>query len=79
MGISVKQHLGGNIDSVCMAVEIKVEKHALQYECLHLRLYIVLVGRYSRQDVHSDSLKTCQQGSYNTKGGRFLRRAVILV
>jgi hypothetical protein len=56
IGISVRQHFGGNIDSVCMAVVIKVAKHVGQYECVQLRLCIFLVGRSSRQEVHSDSL-----------------------
>lgn len=55
--ISVRQHFGGNIDSVCMAVVINVVKHGGQYECWHLRRYIFLVGRSSRHDAHSDSLK----------------------
>jgi hypothetical protein len=56
IGISVRQHFGGNIDSVCMAVVIKVVKHVGQYECVQLRLYIFLVGISSRQEAHSNSL-----------------------
>lgn len=56
-GISTRQHLGGNNDSVCTAVVIKVVMHSRQYECLHWSLYIFLLGRSSKHDAHSDLLK----------------------
>ncbi len=58
--------------SVFIAVVTKVVKHPAQYECLHLRLYIFLVGKSSRQDAHSDSLKIVVSALLLLAGGEIL-------